>query len=163
MCKLSIGTDISWKFNICETEILSVVKQVNENEATLEEQPSTALQRARCLCRGVAKFAEYCATSSPKVSSFMVPDTTDACGHWAALLSYRDTEVSVLRQSINWCQNYAADKNIPRTKSMLAEALLNSKTGIAFCAKAALCLTEVSHVDGLENEFLVVSICMIET
>ena len=157
MCKLSIGTDISWKFSICETEILSVVKAVHDTEATLEaDQPSTELQRARSLCRGVAKFAEYCATSSPKVSSFMVPDTTDASGHRAALLSYRETEVSVLRQTIHWCQNYADDQNMPRTKSLLAEALLNSKTGIAFCAKATLYLTEVAHVDGLENAMNIV-------
>ena len=147
MCRLSIGTDISWKFSVCETEILSVVKAVHDTEATLEaDQPSTELQRARSVCRDVVKFAECCSTSSPKVCSFMVPDTTDASGHWAALLSYRETEVSVLRQSINWCQNYAADQNIPRTKSMLAEALLNSKTGIAFCAKADLFTCSRSHI-----------------
>ena len=113
-----------------------MIKAVNDSEAALACDPSHALQRARSGLRDLVNFFDHGGGAAEPKLSFMVPGTTDAANRWRALFSYRETPISDLKIVIHWCQNYANDLSIPRTTSLLAEALLTSKTGIAFAAKA---------------------------
>ena len=112
---------------------LNVLRAVNgEQEASLRDDPSLSLVKARRMIQTVHTFAmEMERREWEEAKSSLIPWTTDALNIWGVLYSYRDTPIARLKETSNW---FRTAHNVA-TKSALARGLLDSKSAKIFLEK----------------------------
>ena len=137
-----------WKRIACETELLSVINQVPDNDNKLEGEPSPQLKRARVILQHIRNFSFECCTKHKR--SVLVPETSDAARRWQTLLNYKCESCTDVKTVIAF-RNQASQNPGAPTRSRLDDGFLKSKVAIGFHTKAEAFIVSIEIVQELES------------